>query len=148
MRSGTSFARDWQLIKVARSIRRHDIARPLVCALLEGASPELMNRIDAISRGLGEEDGKALLDRSEEGFDPSTLMEGLLLMWGIPCGTKVSPDGSVEIVLGDTSSVKEAFIDEHVAVSYLTGYVRALQQGATLRRAAEGQVTIWFPARE
>jgi len=42
----------------------------------------LVEQVAAIAGRLGEEDGTALLARSEERFDAATLMEGLLLMWG------------------------------------------------------------------
>ena len=71
MRTGTSFARDWQLLKIARSLRRHDVAGPLVRILLADASGDLVDRVAAIAGKLGEEDGTALIARNEERFDPN-----------------------------------------------------------------------------
>jgi hypothetical protein len=145
MRTGTSFARDWQLIKVARTLRRHDIARPLMRGLLADASPDLVERVAVIAGRLGEEDGETLLARSEEGFDPPTLMEGLLLMWGIPC--EVKEVAGTTIALGDMTAVREAFVDERVAAPYLAGYARALQRDTVLEHDADGRMMIRFPAR-
>jgi hypothetical protein len=94
MRTGTSFARDWQLIKVARSLRRHDVAGPLVKRLLADASPGLTERITVIAGRLGEENGTALLAHTEERFDSPTLMEGLLLTWGIPASPRTPTTGA------------------------------------------------------
>jgi hypothetical protein len=148
MRTGTSFARDWQLIKVARSMRRHDVAGPLVRRLLADAPPALVERVTAIAGRLGEEDGTALLARTEERFDPSTLMEGLLLMWGVPCASSEAADGSTTITIGgDGSAVCETFADARVAAPYLAGYARALQRDAVLERGTDGRMTIRFPPR-
>ncbi|MFY1644592.1 hypothetical protein ACK11Z_12745, partial [Methanoculleus bourgensis] len=99
MRTGTSFARDWQLVKLARSMPQHDVAGPVLRDLLADASPALVEEVTAIAGRLGLEDGRALLAHSEERFDPPTLMEGLLLMWGIPCESREAPGGEVAITL-------------------------------------------------
>lgn len=149
MRTGTSFARDWQLIKVARSMRRHDVAGPLVRRLLLDAPPALVERVTAIAGRLGEEDGTALIARTEEQFDPSTLMEGLLLMWGVPCDSKEAADGGTAITLGgNESAVCETFADIRVAAPYLAGYARALQRNAVLERGTDGRLTLRFPPPE
>ncbi len=150
MRTGTSFARDWQLIKVARSLRQHDVAGPLVRRLLAEASAGLTEQVAAIAGRLGAEDGTALLAHNEERFDPPTLMEGLLLMWGIPCESTETPEGSLAIVIdgnGAAAAIREAFADVRVAVPYLTGYARALQQDAVLEAGAGGRMMIRFPPR-
>ena len=49
MRTGTSFARDWQLLKIARSLRGHEVAGPLVRRLLADASSDLVDRVAAIA---------------------------------------------------------------------------------------------------
>ena len=149
MRTGTSFARDWQLIKVARSLRRHDVAGPLVRELLADASPALVEQVAAIAGRLGEEDGTALLARSEERFDAATLMEGLLLMWGIPCESKeVAGEGITITLQGNGAATREAFVDERVAAPYLTGYARALQRDAVFRNGPGERMAIRFPPRE
>jgi len=111
------------------------------------APPALAEQVAAISGRLGEEDGRTLLTRSEEGFDPPTLMEGLLLMWGIPCEAKRAVGGGTVIILGDMAAVREAFVDERVAAPYLAGYARALQRDAVFKHAAGGRMTIRFPPR-
>lgn len=149
MRTGTSFARDWQLIKVARSLRRHDVAGPLVRELLADASPALVEQVAAIAGRLGEEDGTALLARSEERFDAATLMEGLLLTWGIPCESADAADGGISIAIdGAATAVRETFADIRVAEPYLEGYARALQRDAVLVHGAGGRMTIQFPPRK
>lgn len=148
MRTGTSFARDWQLIKVARSLQRHDVAGLLVRRLLADAPPGLTEGITAIARRLGEENGTELLTRAEEQFDPPTLMEGLLLTWGIPCESSDVAGGGVAIVIdGAAKTVRETFADIRVAEPYLAGYARALQRDAMLEHGAGGRMTIRFPPR-
>ncbi len=151
MRTGTSFARDWQLIKVARSLRRHDVAGPLVRRLLVDAPPGLTEGIAAIAGRLGKENGTALLAHAEERFDPPTLMEGLLLTWGIPChSTGDADDGVVTIAIdgdGAAAALQDTFTDVRVAVPYLTGYVRALQPDAVIEAGDGGSMTIRFPSR-
>ncbi|MFA7198524.1 MAG: hypothetical protein WC093_04475 [Methanoculleus sp.] len=148
MRTGISFARDWQLIKVARALRRHDVTGPLVRGLLHDASPALAEQVAVIAGRLGTEDGTALLAHNEERFDPPTLMEGLLLTWGIPCASKAATDGGITIIIdGAAAAVRETFADERVAEPYLTGYVGALQQDAVLERGADGKIMIRFPPR-
>lgn len=151
MRTGISFARDWQLIKVARSLRRHDVVGPLVRRLLAGALPDLAEEIAAIARRLGEENGTALLAHTDERFDPPTLMEGLLLTWGIPCESMDAADGGVVIAIegdGVAAALRETFADVRVAESYLTGYARALQPDTVLEPGSGGTMTIRFPPRE
>ncbi len=150
MRTGISFARDWQLIKVARSLRRHDVSGPLVRRLLEDAPSGLTERVTAIAGRLGEENGKTLLAHTEERFDPPTLMEGLLLTWGIPCEPTEAADGGVTIAIDcdvAAAAIQETFADVRVAGPYLAGYVRALQPDAVLKAGAGGMMTIRFPPR-
>jgi len=150
MRTGISFARDLQLIKVARALRRHDVTGPLVRALLHDASPAFAEQVAVIAGRLGAEDGTALLAHNEERFDPPTLMEGLLLMWGIPCVSGESTDGGTTIIIdgdGAAAAVRETFADKRVAEPYLTGYARALQQNAVLEHGADGKIAIRFPPR-
>ncbi len=147
MRTGTSFARDWQLLKIARSLRRHDVAGPLLRLLLAEASGDLVDRVATIARKLGEDDGTALLIRNEERFDPPTLMEGLLLMWGIPCDPHETDDGSMVITIGgDGAALQETFADVRVAAPYLAGYVHALQPDAAFTNDS-GRMTLRFPPR-
>jgi hypothetical protein len=148
MRTGTSFARDWQLIKVARSLQRQDVAGSLVQKLLLDAPPGLTERIAVIARRLGEENGTQLLTHAEERLDPPTLMEGLLLTWGIPCESADAADGGISIAIdGAATAVRETFADIRVAESYLEGYARALQRDAVLERGGGGRMTIRFPPR-
>ncbi len=149
MRTGTSFARDWQLIKVARSLQRHDVTGSLVQKLLLDAPPGLTERIAATARRLGEESGTELLTHAEEQLDPPTLMEGLLLTWGIPCESADAADGGISIVIdGAAMAVRETFADIRVAEPYLEGYARALQRDAVLEHGAGGRMTIQFPPRK
>lgn len=148
MRTGTSFARDWQLIKVARSLQRHDVTGSLLQKLLADAPAGLTERIAAIARRLGEENGTELVTHAEERLDPPTLMEGLLLTWGIPCeSTEAGEEGVAIAVDGAATAVREAFADVRVAEPYLAGYARALQRDAVLERGAGGRMTIRFPPR-
>ncbi|WP_067073367.1 hypothetical protein [Methanoculleus horonobensis] len=148
MRTGTSFARDWQLIKVARSLQRHDVIGSLVQKLLLDAPPGLTERIAATARRLGEESGTELLTHAEEQLDPPTLMEGLLLTWGIPCEATDAADGGVAIAVdGAATAVREAFADIRVAEPYLEGYAWALQRDAVLVHGGGGRMTIRFPPR-
>jgi hypothetical protein len=115
-----------------------------MCRLLTDAPPAFVERVAVIAGELGEEDGETLFARSEEGFDPPTLMEGVLLMWGIPCEAKaVAGEGTV-IAFEDMAAIRAAFVDERIAWPYLAGYARALQRGAVLETEG-GRVTIWFP---
>jgi hypothetical protein len=149
MRTGTSFARDWQLIKVARSLREHDVTGSLLRRLLKDAPPGLMERVTAIAERLGEEDGTALLSRAEERFDPPTLMEGLLLTWGVPSESTETAEGGVLLTIDCTAAaVRDTFADARVAGPYLAGYARALQPDAVFERGGHGRVTIRFPPRE
>lgn len=148
MRPGTSFARDWQLVKLARSMPEHDVAGKILRELLEDADPTLVEQVSAIAGRLGAEDGRALLAHSEEGFDAATLMEGLLLMWGIPCESKeVAGEGITITLQGNGAATREAFVDERVAAPYLAGYARALQRDAVFRPGAGGRMAIRFPPR-
>ncbi|KAF5081908.1 hypothetical protein DSECCO2_105190 [anaerobic digester metagenome] len=148
MRTGTSFARDWQLIKVARSLQRHDVTGSLLQKLLADAPAGLTERIAAIARRLGEENGTQILTHAEEQLDPPTLMEGLLLTWGIPCEATDAADGGVAIAVdGAATAVREAFADIRVAEPYLEGYARALQRDAVLVHGGGGRMTIRFPPR-
>ena len=111
MRTGTSFARDWQLIKVARSLQRHDVTGSLVQKLLADAPAGLTERIAAIARRLGEENGTELVTHAEERLDPPTLMEGLLLTWGIPCeSTEAGEEGVAIAVDGAATAAPEEYI--------------------------------------
>lgn len=150
MRAGISFARDWQLIKVARALRRHDVTGPLVRGLLRDAPPALAEQVAVIAGRLGEEDGTALLAHNEERFDPPTLMEGLLLTWGIPCESGEAADGGTTIVIDDdgtAAAIRETFADKRVAEPYLASYARALQRDAVLEHGADGKMAIRFPPR-
>ena len=75
-------------------------------------------------------------------------MEGVLLMWGIPCEAKaVAGEGTV-IAFEDMAAIRAAFMDERIAWPYLAGYARALQRDAVFRPGAGGRMAIRFPPRK
>jgi hypothetical protein len=145
MRTGIAFAKDWQLIKLARSMRHHDVSGPLVRRLVAESPPDLLEDIIAIAGRLGREDGTALLAHASERFEPATLMEGVLLMWGIPCLLDgEGPTPSLLRVSMDSVALQAAFADPRIAVPYLTGYVLAVAPGAAISNGGSA-LTIKFP---
>ncbi len=148
MRTGVSFAKDWQLIKLARSVRRHDVARSLVRRLIGEASPDVLRRITSLAGRLGTEDGAALVAHTTESVDPVTLTEGLLLMWGIPCEL-ADGDGCVhlKVRLDQSPALQENFADPAIAVPYITGFLKAIAPDASLSTGEDG-LCIAFPPRD
>jgi hypothetical protein len=145
MRTGITFAKDWQLIKLARSMRRHDVSGPIVRRLISEAHPELLLDIVSIAERLGAEDGAILLEHASERFEPATLMEGILLMWGIPCELPDDDAPASLTIRMDGPALRAAFADERIAVPYLSGYVKAIAPGASLAHQKD-TLTIEFPA--
>ncbi|MDN7023559.1 hypothetical protein FGU65_01365 [Methanoculleus sp. FWC-SCC1] len=144
MRTGVSFAKDWQLIKLARSIRRHTVATPILRRLLDRGTMELSRDIASLAHDLGAEDGAALRDHASERMEPATLMEGILLMWGIASELEDLDDGTrLTVITANTTALADAFADERIAIPYLKGYVGAIAPDASFRES-EGGFTIDF----
>jgi len=134
MARGGLFAKDWQLLKLSRSERRHDIAGPLVRLLLDEDTPAMKASIERAARTLGAGDAEALLARLSLPIDRTQLAESMLLMWGIPF-ERQEKDGrsTIRITRGPGPSGKPALIDERISVPYLSGYFSVLVPGAAVR---------------
>jgi hypothetical protein len=148
MRTGISFAKDWQLIKLARSIRRNPVSVPILRRLLDRGTMELCGDIASLARDLGAEDGAALRDHASERMEPATLMEGILLMWGIASELETLDDCTrLTVITTGTTALADAFADERIAIPYLKGYVGAIAPDASFLEGAGG-FTIDFPLPE
>ncbi len=146
MRPGISFAKDWQLLKLARSIRRHTVSGPILKRLLDRASEDLGRDIRTLAHELGTEDGSALRSHASDRMEPATLMEGILLMWGVAADLEATEEATRLVVdTANTAALAAAFADERIAIPYLTGYIAAIAPDATFTESASGLI-IDFPA--
>lgn len=138
MARGSSFARDWQLIKLSRHTKRHDISAPLLQRLLDGAPATVKASIAAAATRLGKEEGKELLARTPAAMDRAALAGSVLMMWGIAFAQETAEGGGIRIqVRKDDEALASIHPDPRIAVPYLAGYLSALAPRGGVRDDAE-----------
>jgi hypothetical protein len=131
MRPGGSFARDWQLIKLARTWHPHDISREIVERLLDAHNPLVVKEIGKAAHALGAEEGRQFKERMPAGMDEVSVLESLFLVGGIWCEAARDEDGARLRIRKDTGSFLGGGKHlEAITLPFLTGIIEAIAPGA------------------
>lgn len=138
MRPGGSFARDWQLIKLARTRTPHDVSRAILEHLLEDRNPLVVREIGKAARALGQEEGRQFRERMPEGMDGVSVLESLFLVGGIWCEAARHGEGAHLRIKKDTGTfLGDSNGSEAIATPFLSGIIEAILPGATIRDAGD-----------
>jgi hypothetical protein len=138
MRPGGSFARDWQLIKLARTRAPHDISQAIVEHLLEANNPLVVKEIGKAARALGQEEGRQFRERMPGGMDGVSVLESLFLVGGIWCEVARDGDAAHLRIRKDTGTFLGGNNrSEAIALPFLSGIIEAILPGATIRDSGD-----------
>ncbi|HDR72321.1 MAG TPA: hypothetical protein ENN85_00150 [Methanoculleus sp.] len=138
MRAGGSFARDWQLIKLARTWQPHDLAGAILERLVEHRNPLVMVEIGKAARALGAEEGRQFRERMPAGMDAVSVLESLFLMGGIWCEAVRGDAGALLRIKKETGTFLAGGAQQRaVAIPFLSGVIEAVAPGAQVREAGD-----------
>lgn len=126
-----SFARNWNLIKIARSWHPHEIAGELLSRLMERDSPGVHEQLKAIAHQLGTDEGNRFLARTPEGMDDASILESYFLVSGIPCEVERENGFAQLFIKKEPGNI---FFNqpgmERLITAFFSGFVRAISDSA------------------
>jgi hypothetical protein len=125
-----SFARDWQLIKLSRDLKPHNISEEVLNRLIEDSDEETAQKIEKIVVDIGRRDGQNVHERMSTSMDPETVIEGLLIASGIMYESGGSGrDFVIEIALDEKNIISSSIQNPKLNIAYITGFAAALAPG-------------------
>ncbi len=129
------FSRDWSLLKLARTWEPRDIGGEVIERVIQEGTPEaVMGILHAIS-DIGFEDGLKAKERMPPFMQPSDIIETTLLVAGVEVEHQDTEDGPITIVILNAHGLfGYPFSMAEPAAAYVTGYVRAVTEGAAVTR--------------
>lgn len=78
----SSFARDWQFVKISRNWRPHDFSKEVLEELIKVNDKAINERISDIAFELGKKEGREIKGRLGDQIEINTVIEGILLISG------------------------------------------------------------------
>lgn len=78
----SSFARDWQFVKISRNWRPHDFSKEVLEELIKENDKAINEKISDIAFELGKKEGKEIKGRLGDQIEINTVIEGILLISG------------------------------------------------------------------
>ncbi|MBP2132229.1 hypothetical protein J2128_000150 [Methanomicrobium sp. W14] len=129
MPNSSSFARDWQLLKLSRDWKPADRSNEILSRLIKDNDPLVIEKIEIISRDMGKQDAEEILRRMNPRMDVKTILEGILLVSGITYETSGdNKTGRKKIMIKKDmkSGYQEFFSNRRVSAAYIRGFVNAL----------------------
>jgi len=129
-----SFARDWQLIKLSKDLKPHDISEEVLNRLVESSDEKIVEKIEDIVVEIGKKEGENVHERMSTSMDPETVIEGLLIASGILYETRGKGEELViEINLDEKNIIPTSIQNPRLNFAYITGFVTALAPGRIKR---------------
>ncbi|UUX92094.1 hypothetical protein [Methanoplanus endosymbiosus] len=137
-----SFARDWQLIKLSRDLKPHDISGEVLNRLIEDSDEDVAQKIEEIVVDIGERDGKSVHERMSASMNPETVIEGLLIASGIMYEARGNGrDLVIEISLNEKNIMSSSIKNPKLNIAYITGFATALAPGRI--ESGDGSIRIY-----
>lgn len=130
------FSRDWSLLKLARTWEPRDIGGEVIERVLREGTPETVMDILRVVSAIGFEDGEKACERMPPFMKPAEVIESTLLVSGVEMEREEDTDGCVLLVNLDTHALfSYPFSMTEPAAAYVTGYIHAVSEGATVVRS-------------
>ncbi|KAF1078358.1 hypothetical protein [Methanogenium sp. MK-MG] len=130
------FSRDWSLLKLARTWEPRDIGGEVIERVMQEGRPEAVMSILHVIGDIGFEDGQKAKERMPPFMQPSEIIESTLLVAGVETERQDGEDGlTITVNLDAHGLFGYPFSMAEPAAAYVTGFVRAVTEGAAVTRA-------------
>jgi len=136
-----SFARNWQLMKLARNWRPGDVGWEIVGRLLSDPRSHMNAEIIRIASELGYEEGSKFISRFPRDTDLVTVLEGFFLLTGITCMTEEEEGVTFFSLQEGEGLLADAIPNRQVTAAYMRGCIRAIAPEAEVS-TEDGQMAV------
>ena len=140
----SSFARDWQFLKISRNWKPHDFSKEVLERLIQENDRNLNERISSIIFDIGMKEGREIKARLGTQIEIQTVIEGIMLISGQNYSINEN-DGITEINIFRVKNSNEKGLDSQDIISfpYLRGVIKSIMPESQLLEKSEG-LTILF----
>lgn len=140
----STFARDWQFVKISRSWKPHDSSREILEKLIRENDRNINEKISSIAFDLGRKEGKEIKNRLGGQMEIYTVIEGILLISGQEYNIKKNGE-KTEIVVSKAGKSRDNFMEgpDIVSFPYLKGVIRSIIPDSNFLDSGE-DLTIYF----
>ena len=140
----SSFARDWQFLKISRSWKPHDFSKDILEKLILENDRYINEKICNIVQELGIKEGKEIKERLGNQIEINTVIEGILLISGQDYNIKKNNE-KTEIIVSKSLKSKENPIDnsDFISIPYLKGVIKSIMPSSHFLDSSES-LTIYF----
>jgi hypothetical protein len=140
----SSFARDWQFVKISRSWKPHDFSKEILEKLLQENDRNINEMISKIVFDLGRKEGREIKNRLGGQMEINTVIEGILLISGQEYIIKKN-DEKTEIVISKSMKNKDNLTDglDTIFFPYIKGVIRSIIPDSHFLDSGE-ELTIYF----
>ncbi len=127
----SSFARDWQFVKISRNWKPHDFSKEVLDRLINENNRNLNDKISSIVYDIGSEEGREIKASLGDRMEIHTVIEGILLISGQNYSTKRENERT-EIIIMKTGNPKENIHENQDIISYpyLKGVIKSIVPGS------------------
>lgn len=140
----SSFARDWQFLKISRSWKPHDFSKDILEKLIGENDRYINEKICNIVLELGLKEGKEIKNRLGNQIEVHTVIEGILLISGHDYNIKKNNE-KIEIIVSKSLKSRDNPIDNSdlISIPYLKGVIQSIIPESHFLESGEG-LTIYF----
>ena len=140
----SSFARDWQFVKISRSWKPHDFSKDILEKLILENDRNINEKISTIVFDLGRKEGMEIKNRLGNQMEIHTVLEGILLISGNDY--RIEKNGEkTEIVISKPGKAKDNDIGnpDIIYFPYLKGVVKSVIPDSKFLDSGDS-LTIYF----
>jgi len=140
----SSFARDWQFVKISRNWRPHDFSREVLEELIGEDDRFINEKISSIVFKLGKKEGEEIKNRLGGQIEIDTVIDGILLISGHDYNIKRKGE-QTEIIITKSGKSKNQQIDntDLVNISYIKGVIQSIIPDSNFLESGT-ELTIYF----
>ena len=140
----SSFARDWQFLKISRNWKPHDFSKDVLEKLIRENDKKINEKISCIVFELGRKEGREIKSRLGNQMDIPTVIEGILLISGQEYNIKRNNE-KMEIIISKSGKFKDNLIEnaDIIFIPYLKGVIQSIIPDAHFLDSSE-DLTIYF----
>ena len=123
----SSFARDWQLLKLSRDWKPTERSGEILSVLIKDNDILINEKIERIVENIGERDAEEILMRMHPKMEVNTILEGILLVSGIDY--QISKDGAgkkIMIKKEMKNKISEVLSGNKISAAYIKGFIKSI----------------------
>ena len=140
----SSFARDWQFLKISRNWKPHDFSKDILEKLIRENDKKINEKISSIVFELGRKEGKEIKARLGNQMEIHTVIEGILLISGQEYNIKRKNE-KTEIIISKSGKSRENLMEngDIIFIPYLKGVIQSIIPESHFLDSSE-DLTIYF----